>query len=121
VAASEFIFALPMGLISQISGWGRLEQDFPEKRIHVRNRLRFCTVGLNVMRYRSCVTVDVGEGFVTLRLNFPFRRFHKPITMPISSLQSLEPSHRRFFLQKYAIKDTDVTLWLPKRVIECLR
>lgn len=121
VALAEVILAIPSKVISSVSGWGRLAEAFPGGANGPGRVFRFCTVRVNVMPYRSCITATVGDGSVTLTPMFPFRAFHAPISLPIDRLERLSRSVNAYTLTDYAVRGTGHTIGLPARVASLLR
>lgn len=112
---SEYILAIPLKLIASF-GWGDIAIAYPGKRHPGGRPFHFCTVGINSMRYRSCVTVTVADDFVALDPMFPFRFFHPSISLPISRLERVCDSVQTFGLTEFRISGTRHAVWFTRRI-----
>lgn len=114
--SAERIFSLPLRLISKISGWYRLGELFPAHSDGKGVRFKCCTVCIDKMCYRSCITASINGDFLTLSPIFPFRPYHPAISIPRDRLRSVPEKARLFRLEKFEIAGTNKSIWLPSRV-----
>ena len=112
VALSEYVLALPLKLIAAF-GWGEIAKLYPGRDDLPARQHYFCTVRVNWMGYGSCTIVSVGDGTVNLACMFPFRSYHRPISLPIGALELYSASVRRFRLTEFKVGNTSHSVWLP--------
>lgn len=113
---SEIIFSIPLRLVSKVSGWCRLGELFPQNFGEEGTRFRFCTVCIDAMCYRSCVTATIDSNYLTLSPMFPFRPYHPAISIPRDRLRLVSEKVRTFRLTKFEIVGADKTIRLPSRI-----
>lgn len=113
---SEYIFSVPAKIVASLSGWGSFAIKFPSNKKSGGTMYRFCTIGVNSMRYRSCINIILHEDTVTFSPMFPFRSYHPQFSIPIDRLRREKKTISRFGLTKYNILDFDGVIWLPYRI-----
>lgn len=111
----RLIFKVPLWVLTRMSGWQELSARFPETQADSEStRLRFCSVRLGGISYKSCVNVLLSKDAVTLQMQFPFRDFHPNIRIPRKKL--VQGSGATMWLQEFLVDDDGLTIWLDKRV-----
>lgn len=111
----RMLFKVPLWFVSSMSGWRDLSEDFPSQNYSdYSSVLRFCSLRIRGIDYRSCVTVLVAPEHITLRILAPFRDFHPDISIPISHLQVT--SRSTFWFNEFSISDSGKSIWFDNRV-----
>jgi hypothetical protein len=111
----RMLFKVPLWFVSSMSGWRDLSEDFPSQNYSDYSLvLRFCSLRIRGIDYRSCVTVLVAPEHITLRILAPFRDFHPDISIPISHLQFT--SRSTYWFDEFSISDSGNSIWFDHRV-----
>jgi len=92
-------------LISRVSGWFRLAQDFPGKSNISGEKFWFASARFGDSflgpRYGGSLFLNVGNEGIALSVFFPFRFGHAPIFLPWNSISSIH--EESFLLTKYYV------------------
>jgi hypothetical protein len=103
IASVEKILAVPMLIASTIGGWKKIAEKYPDRQSEQDETFRFCSLLLNRVPYNSCITIRIGEEYLTLAPIFPFRCFHPPISIPLRILQPRFETLRSFKPNEFEI------------------
>jgi hypothetical protein len=94
-------------LLSRISGWSRLAEQFRTDAPVSGEQFRFASGSMGSRlfpaNYKSCLSVAVSPAGLRLSLQFPFRFMSPPLFIPWTEVESVEEI-RRFLLRGAAIR-----------------
>ena len=119
-AIFRMLFKIPLWLLAAMSGWRELSAKYPDKERGLNEqKLRFCSIRIRGIDYRSCVNILLSQESLTLSIGFPFRDFHPNICIPRSQL--LPSSRTTMWLTEYTVSDMETSIWFDKRVSQRLQ
>ncbi len=120
VAGQFFIWISVSVLLSRLSGWGKLAQNFPATGQESGKTFRFQSAYVGWVRYKGALTFLLNSDGFGLSIMFPFRIGHSPLFIPWENFHNLKET-RNFMFNAVTMEAGDpliAKLTLPRWVLD---
>jgi hypothetical protein len=109
-------------LLSFMSGWRRLAEQFADRPAHTVERLRFQSMRVGASNYRNMLRLELGREGMRISMIWAFRIGHKPLFVPWRAFKNI--GRVRVLLGtavRAELGQPPVLVLMPERVIERAR
>lgn len=110
-------------LLSRISGWHRLSEQYGTDQAPLGRSLSMQSGWVGIVSYRNCLSVHVAPSGLFLSVMFLLRIGHRPLLIPWSAIHGVEPRQLLWMkLSRFQVGHPPIArIELPAGIVEAKR